>query len=83
MPSAGGSVDQSITQSSWRLLRQPLFLCQSESVTGDFSQNKNQLSAWLAVTALTDSNSKVGLFDVLLVAQFVRGASHSNPAGFQ
>jgi len=26
MPSAGGSVDQLITQSSWRLLRQPLFL---------------------------------------------------------
>ena len=26
MPNAGGSVDQSITQSSWRLLRQPLFL---------------------------------------------------------
>lgn len=26
MPNAGGSVDQLITQSSWRLLRQPLFL---------------------------------------------------------
>ena len=26
MPSAGGSVDQLINQSSWRLLRQPLFL---------------------------------------------------------
>lgn len=26
MPSAGGSVDQLIIQSSWRLLRQPLFL---------------------------------------------------------
>ena len=26
MPNAGGSVNQLITQSSWRLLRQPLFL---------------------------------------------------------
>ena len=26
MPNAGGSVDQLITQSSWRLLQQPLFL---------------------------------------------------------
>jgi len=58
------------------------FGCPSEPVTGHFSQDKSQLSTQLAVTALTDSDSKVGLFDVLLVAQFVRGTGHANPAGF-
>ena len=58
------------------------FGCRSNPVTESFSRDKNQLSTRLAVTDLVDSNPEVGLFDVLLVVQVVRGLGHSNPPGF-